>query len=81
VERAEKALRAYNKAYLLYNPKVTDEDKERIGLPLYGGAKSLVNIPDSVPVLTVALKNPREILVITTTAFLARGTSPRTFTE
>jgi hypothetical protein len=59
----KKALRAYNKAYLLYNPKVTDEDKERMGLPVYDRTKSPVNIPDSVPVLTVALKNPREIPV------------------
>jgi hypothetical protein len=57
----KKAVRAYNKAYLLYNPEVTDEDRERMGLPIYGGSRSPVGVPDSVPVLTVALKNPREV--------------------
>jgi hypothetical protein len=59
----KKAVRAYNKAYLLYNPKVSAEDRERMGLPLYGGSRSPVNVPESVPVLTVTLKNPREVPV------------------
>jgi hypothetical protein len=57
----EKAVRAYCKAYLLYNPKVTDEDRERMGLPVYTGSRSPVNVPGSVPVLTVRLNNPREL--------------------
>jgi hypothetical protein len=59
----KKAVRAYNKANLLYNPNVSDEDRERMGLPIYGGKRSQVNVPDSVPVLTVGLKNPREVPV------------------
>jgi hypothetical protein len=56
----EKAVRAYCKAYLLYNPKVTDEDRERMGLPVYSGGRSPVNVPASVP---VRLNNPREVPV------------------
>jgi hypothetical protein len=59
----KKALRIYCKAYLLYNPKVTDEDRERMGLPIYTDSRSPVQLPGSVPVLTVRLKNPREIPV------------------
>jgi hypothetical protein len=59
----EKAVRVYCKAYVLYNPKVTDEDRERMGLPIYTGGRGPVNVPDSVPVLTVRLKNPRELPV------------------
>jgi hypothetical protein len=57
----EKAVRAYCKAYLLYNPKVTVEDRELMGLPVYKAGKSPVSVPESVPVLTVHLKNPREV--------------------
>ncbi|MDR2632727.1 MAG: hypothetical protein LBC51_03775 [Treponema sp.] len=57
----KKAVRAYCKAYLLYNPKVTDEDRERMGLPVYKQSRSPVQPPQSVPVLTIRLKNPREI--------------------
>jgi hypothetical protein len=31
----EKAVRVYCKAYLLYNPKVTGEERERVRLPVY----------------------------------------------
>jgi hypothetical protein len=59
----EKAVRAYCKAYLLYKPKVTDEDRERMGLPVYTGSRSPVGVPASVPVLTVRLNNLREVSV------------------
>jgi hypothetical protein len=59
----KKALRVYCKAYLLYNPKVTDEDRECMGLPVYSGNRSPVQPPESMPVLTVRLNNPREVPV------------------
>jgi hypothetical protein len=59
----EKAVRVYCKAYLLYNPKVTGEDRERMGLPVYTGSRSPAGVPGSVPVLTVRLNNPREFPV------------------
>jgi hypothetical protein len=46
---------------LLYNPKVTDEDRERMGLPVYKHSRSPVKPPESVPILSVRLQNPREI--------------------
>jgi hypothetical protein len=62
-DRLEEALRVYCKAYLLYNPKVNSEDRERMSLPVYKKGKSSISLPKSVPMLTVRLKNPREIPV------------------
>jgi phosphoribosylformylglycinamidine (FGAM) synthase PurS component len=72
----EKAVRAYCKAYLLYNPKVTDEDRERMGLPVYSGGHHPVPVPDSVPVLTVKLKNPREIPIYYHDSMLGKRGKP-----
>jgi hypothetical protein len=62
-DNLKKATRVYCKAYLLYNPSVTDEDRQRMGLPVYTKSRSPVPVPKSVPVLTVHIKNPRELLV------------------
>ncbi|MHB9292209.1 hypothetical protein Holit_01304 [Hollandina sp. SP2] len=47
----EKELRAYNKAYLLYNPAVTDDDRTAMGLPIYRGTRHPVPKPATVPEL------------------------------
>jgi hypothetical protein len=57
----KKAMRVYCKAYLLYNPKVTDVDREYMGLTVYHKGRHRVSEPDSVPVLEIRLKKLREI--------------------
>jgi hypothetical protein len=47
----EKELRAYNKAYLLYNPAVTNDDRTAMGLPIYTGGRSPVQAPTTSPQL------------------------------
>jgi hypothetical protein len=47
----EKELRVYNKAYLLYNPVVTDDDRTAMGLPIYSGTRHPVQPPTTSPQL------------------------------
>lgn len=47
----EKELRIYNKAYLLYNPAVTDDDRTAMGLPIYSGTRRPVQPPTTSPQL------------------------------
>jgi hypothetical protein len=47
----EKELRIYNKAYLLYNPAVTDDDRTAMGLPIHKGGRSPVQPPKTSPQL------------------------------
>jgi hypothetical protein len=47
----EKEVRAYNKAYLLYNPAVSDDDRTAMGLPVYTGARRQIPRPTSAPQL------------------------------
>jgi hypothetical protein len=47
----EKELRAYNKAYLLYNPTVTDDDRTAMGIPIHKGTRSPVKPPETAPEL------------------------------
>jgi hypothetical protein len=42
-------LRAFIKAYLAYNPAVTDADKKSMDLPLHDGARTPVPPPSTVP--------------------------------
>jgi hypothetical protein len=51
--------RVYVKAYLVNNPAVTDEDKAAMGLPVYKKGKSRIQLPDTVPELTVDTGTPR----------------------
>jgi hypothetical protein len=39
------ALRTFIKAYLTYNPDVTDADKESMGLPLHDGIRTPIPAP------------------------------------
>jgi hypothetical protein len=50
-KRLEKELRIYNKAYLLYNPVVTDDDRTAMGLPIHKGTRSPVKPPETAPQL------------------------------
>jgi hypothetical protein len=55
----KKKLRVYVKAYLINNPAVTDEDKAAMGLPIHKTGKSPVQVPETVPELTVDTGTPR----------------------
>jgi hypothetical protein len=43
------ALRTFIKAYLTYNPEITDVDKENMGLPLHDGTRTPVPPPATIP--------------------------------
>lgn len=47
----EKELRVYNKAYLLYNPAVSDDDRTAMGLPVHKKSRSPVAKPETAPEL------------------------------
>ncbi|MDR0644366.1 MAG: hypothetical protein LBG05_05545 [Treponema sp.] len=47
----EKELRVYNKAYLLYNPLVSDEDRVAMGLPVYSSVRHPIQAPTTCPQL------------------------------
>jgi hypothetical protein len=49
--KLEKDLRVYNKAYLLYNPAVTDDDRTAMGLPIHKGTRSPIQKPETAPQL------------------------------
>ncbi|MDR0982190.1 MAG: hypothetical protein LBM07_02955, partial [Culturomica sp.] len=48
----EKQLRMLLKSYITYNPKVSDEDKMAMGLPLHKTTRTPVPVPDTVPDVT-----------------------------
>jgi hypothetical protein len=52
-------IRVYVKAYLVNNPVVTDEDKAAMDLPVYKKGKSPIQLPQTVPELTVDTGIPR----------------------
>jgi hypothetical protein len=48
---SKKELRLYNKAYLLYNPAVSDDDRAAMGLPIHKSGRSPVQKPETAPQL------------------------------
>ncbi|MDR2795540.1 MAG: hypothetical protein LBB47_02365 [Spirochaetaceae bacterium] len=59
----EKAVRGYCKAYLLYNPKVTGEDRERMGLPVYSHTRHSVSAPHTSPRLFIDTGTRRRLII------------------
>ncbi|MDR0982945.1 MAG: hypothetical protein LBM07_06895, partial [Culturomica sp.] len=53
----EKQLRILLKSYITYNPKVSDEDKMAMGLPLHKTTRTPVPVPDTVPDVTEIDRN------------------------
>jgi hypothetical protein len=47
----KKDIRCFVKSYLAYNPAVSDEDKERLGLPLYDITRTPTPVPKTIPEL------------------------------
>jgi hypothetical protein len=45
------SIRTFVKAFLVYNPAVSDADKENMGLPLYDGKRTPVPAPTTIPEL------------------------------
>jgi hypothetical protein len=56
-------LRAFIKAYLTYNPAVSDADKENMGLPLHDGTRTPVPAPTTIPELELDSSVIRQITV------------------
>jgi hypothetical protein len=57
------SLRAFIKAYLTYNPAVSDADKENMGLPLHDGTRTPVPAPTTIPELELDSSVIRQITV------------------
>jgi hypothetical protein len=55
------SLRAFIKAYLTYNPAVSDADKENMGLPLHDGTRTPVPAPTTIPELELDSSVIRQI--------------------
>jgi hypothetical protein len=56
-------LRTFIKAYLSYNPAVTDADKERMGLPLHDATRTPVPPPSTIPELELDSSIIRQVIV------------------
>jgi hypothetical protein len=67
------ALRTFIKAYLTYNPAVTDADKENMGLPLHDGTRTPEPVPTTIPELELDSSVIRQI----TTPFRDAGSEKR----
>ncbi|MDR2418576.1 MAG: hypothetical protein LBD79_05935 [Treponema sp.] len=59
----EKELRVYNKAYLLYNPAVSDDDRTAMGLPVYSGTRHQIKAPTTSPQLSTDTSTRRIIKI------------------
>ena len=59
----EKVLRQYAKAYLLYNPAVSDADRSEIGLPVYSEKRTRVSAPTTIPQLFIDTATPRRVVI------------------
>ncbi|MDR0982288.1 MAG: hypothetical protein LBM07_03470 [Culturomica sp.] len=59
-----KQLRMLIKSYITYNPKVSDEDKMAMGLPLHKTTRTPVPVPDTVPDVTGIDRNMIRCLTI-----------------
>jgi hypothetical protein len=59
----ESGLRAFIRAYLAYNPAVTDADKESMGLPLHDATRTPVPPPSTIPEIELDSSIIRQIAV------------------
>jgi hypothetical protein len=57
------AVRTFVKAYLTYNPAVSDTDKESTGLPLHDTARTPVPPPSAIPEIELDSSIIRQIIV------------------
>jgi hypothetical protein len=57
------ALRAFVKAWLIYNPKVSDSDKENMGLPLHKTARTPTPAPKTIPELEFDVAIIRQVSI------------------
>jgi hypothetical protein len=57
------ALRVFVKAYLSYNPTVTDADKESMGLPLHDTTRTPVPPPSTIPEMELDSSIIRQIIL------------------
>jgi hypothetical protein len=57
------SLRTFIKAYLTYNPAISDADKENMGLPLHDGTRTPVPAPTTIPELELDSSVIRQVTV------------------
>jgi hypothetical protein len=58
------SLRTFIKAYLMYNPAVSDMDKESMGLPLHDLTRTPVPTPTTIPELELDTSVIRQVTII-----------------
>jgi hypothetical protein len=56
-------LRTFIKAYLMYNPAVTDADKESMGLPVHDTTRTPTPVPSTIPELELDSSIIRQVSV------------------
>jgi hypothetical protein len=59
----KKKIRLYVKAYLISNPKVTDEDRAAMGLPIHKTTKTPVPVPHTAPQLFINTGTRRRLTI------------------
>jgi phage gpG-like protein len=57
------AFRPFIKAYLAYNPRVSDVDRENMGLPVYSSARTPIPPPSTKPELLLDSSMIRQVIV------------------
>jgi hypothetical protein len=57
------SFRSFIKAYLAYNPAVSDADRENMGLPLHDGTRTSAPAPTTIPELELDSSVIRQITV------------------
>jgi hypothetical protein len=60
----ESGLRAFIKAYLTYNPAVSDADKESMGLPLHDTTRTPTPPPSTIPEIELDSSIIRQVTVV-----------------
>jgi hypothetical protein len=76
----ESLLRAFIKAYLIYNPAVSDADKESMGLPLHDPTRTPVPPPSTIPELELDTSIIRQVSSFFGTTEARSGVNRRGFT-
>jgi hypothetical protein len=60
----ESSLRGFVKAYIAYNPAVSDADKENMGLPLHDPTRTPIPAPTTIPELELDSAIIRQVTVL-----------------
>ncbi|MDR0982515.1 MAG: hypothetical protein LBM07_04640 [Culturomica sp.] len=60
----EAQLRILIKAYIAYNPLISDKERVEMGLPVYKKTRTTVSVPDSIPEITAIDRNTVRCVIV-----------------